>query len=937
MATNQVDSRSTLAAQPATGFSLSEIALAIVMPLASLRLTVSLLFLAVLMTWVATLEQAYDDVFFVKMAHFKSALVEVPVQVFFPPAWAPQMQNVPGSLYLPSGLSILVMMIINLTAAHSLRFKIQASGSRLIAGVVALLIATAVTCLVIANGQSPGVQTEPWIPYAQMWAGLQIALLTVGVGSIAWSFFLGGKARLERGLLLYLGGMGVLAALVLLLLGEKTYIGDSAMRIMWQLTQATLAAIAGYVACVFLFKRKAGMVLLHIGIMGLMLNEIWVTAGHKELFLRVFEGETSNEVYDSRFHEMAIIDVSDPEVDRVVTVPAKKLAEMQTISSDELPFDIRCREYYRNSDFTDRNTQAGNPANAGIGLGIDVKQKKPVAGAEASQASNTPAAFVELFDKQTGDSLGVHTMVFNLPPKFADRVTVNGKDYHILLRAETLYKPYEVTLKDAIRENYPGSDTPKYYGSEVTINDRVNNEETSQRIFMNNPLRYDGETFYQANMSLPDSRLEYSVFQVVTNAGWMIPYVCCMYTVVGLLGQFVQSLLAHLNKQMQTSKSISKSIPVAEYADPATKVYGKTINNQLESNSQRSEKPSKPKSNFLLHWLPALIVVGLLGMWPLMQFSKATKEVTKNEMRLDLLGQVPVTYEGRVQPLDSFARNTLRQLRHRETVDDGNNESQPAIAWLADGMFDPEAFAGYRTFYMTDPNVKNALDLESPKLNDILRKQYVYTIGEVMSRENKLRELMPAPEEPKENWTPLQKRLVAFQNSVLQVKFAQFVFGPPEGQKMPDFADDLLALRSATIIPFVVASNDPEKPWTSMIEAMGPVWIRSIAGDLTTLKDLALKIAKESWNEDQLAELGMLRTMADPKFKEQMDPAVLEISPLLSASKQRLPDCRKISDSKQLGQEQILELPNSFCCCEISTTAIKKPSAPIRCLKTLRY
>ena len=91
MATNQIDSRSSIDASPAAGFTITDIAQAIVMPLASLRFTVALLFLAVLMTWVATLEQAYDDVFNVKIRHFSSLLVEVPVQVFFPPAWAPNL------------------------------------------------------------------------------------------------------------------------------------------------------------------------------------------------------------------------------------------------------------------------------------------------------------------------------------------------------------------------------------------------------------------------------------------------------------------------------------------------------------------------------------------------------------------------------------------------------------------------------------------------------------------------------------------------------------------------------------------------------------------------------------------------------------------------------------------------------------------------------
>ena len=419
--------------------------------------------------------------------------------------------------------------------------------------------------------------------------------------------------------------------------------------------------------------------------------------------------------------------------------------------------------------------------------------------------------------------------------------------------------------------------TPKYYGSEVTINDRETGEVTSQRIFMNNPLRYGGETFYQSGMPDPDpGEAQYSIFQVVANVGWMIPYVCCMFTVVGLLGQFVQSLLAYLNKQIQVADR--KPIATAQLADPNDQSEGNPYKN-LKPDSSSSGKQAKTKSSFLL-WLPALILVGLLGMWAAMQFGKASKEVVQNEMRLDLLGQVPVTFEGRVQPLDSFARNTLRQLRHRETATDGKDDSKPAIAWLADGMFGTKAFEDYRTFYMTDPNVKNALDLPSPKTVSVKRKQYVYTVGEVLSREEKIRELIPDPEKvPKIQWTPLQRRLELLRRNTLRVKSAQFVFGPPKQETLVEYVEYLVGLRAAIDraaiqIPFVVASDDPEKPWASMVEGMGPGWLSSIAGDLKTVDAVADKISQESWSEEELAEADMLRMMSTPEARKNMPNAL---------------------------------------------------------------
>ena len=52
---------------------------------------------------------------------------------------------------------------------------------------------------------------------------------------------------------------------------------------------------------------------------------------------------------------------------------------------------------------------------------------------------------------------------------------------------------------------------------------------------MNHPLRYAGETFYQSGYERTEKG-EATKLSVVTNTGWMLPYVACMLVVVGLVG-----------------------------------------------------------------------------------------------------------------------------------------------------------------------------------------------------------------------------------------------------------------------------------------------------------------------------------------------------------------------------------------------------------------
>ncbi len=65
------------------------------------------------------------------------------------------------------------------------------------------------------------------------------------------------------------------------------------------------------------------------------------------------------------------------------------------------------------------------------------------------------------------------------------------------------------------------------------------------KIWMNNPLRYAGETFYQSSFE-PGKKL--TILQVVRNDGWMLPYLSCMIVGAGLSLHFGMHLIGFLRK-----------------------------------------------------------------------------------------------------------------------------------------------------------------------------------------------------------------------------------------------------------------------------------------------------------------------------------------------------------------------------------------------------
>jgi hypothetical protein len=113
-------------------------------PLASLRLSVVLFALSMFLILAGTLAQTSSGVWTVVDEYFRSLVVAIPVQIFVPEKVA----RVPGVLPFPGGLTLGVLLFVNLLAAHAVRFKLSWKRSGMIvthAGVLLLLVGEFVT------------------------------------------------------------------------------------------------------------------------------------------------------------------------------------------------------------------------------------------------------------------------------------------------------------------------------------------------------------------------------------------------------------------------------------------------------------------------------------------------------------------------------------------------------------------------------------------------------------------------------------------------------------------------------------------------------------------------------------------------------------------------------------------------------------------------
>jgi len=114
-----------------------------------------------------------------------------------------------------------------------------------------------------------------------------------------------------------------------------------------------------------------------------------------------------------------------------------------------------------------------------------------------------------------------------------------GRTWALSLRQRREYLPYTLTLKDFKHDVYPGTSIPKNFSSLVRLDNAGTGESRDVLIYMNQPLRYEGKTFYQASFGKDDTL---SILQVVANPGWLLPYLSTVLVTVGLLIHFGISL-----------------------------------------------------------------------------------------------------------------------------------------------------------------------------------------------------------------------------------------------------------------------------------------------------------------------------------------------------------------------------------------------------------
>jgi hypothetical protein len=284
--------------------------------------------------------------------------------------------------------------------------------------------------------------------------------------------------------------------------------------------------------------RKLGIHLTHAGLIIMLAGGLFTDLFAVESHMRLSGGDTKNYSEDPRLMELAVIDTTDAELDQVTAIPEAVLRRSRTIEHANLPFQIVVRNFFQNSRLhllSEAGITAKPLANQGPGAQIAVEAVPRATGVDDRDIMSAAIEIVPIEFASGTATAPLGTWLVSDALGAPQTFSCGGRSWQIALRQARYYKPYSVTLQKFTHERYPGTEIPKDFSSRVTLIDPERSVNRDVLIYMNHPLRYRGETFYQAGFEKDDQT---TILQVVHNPTFVAPYIACIVVAAGLLVQF---------------------------------------------------------------------------------------------------------------------------------------------------------------------------------------------------------------------------------------------------------------------------------------------------------------------------------------------------------------------------------------------------------------
>jgi hypothetical protein len=323
-------------------------------------------------------------------------------------------------------------------------------------------------------------------------------------------------------------------------------------------------------------SRNIGVLVVHVGIVMLLAAGFvklhYSYSGNLMLYETPTDGNRApGRVYESSrfvsFHdfELALL------VDKGGTVEERVVPEQQLwgardrgnvlVRAGDLPFTVQVHHWIDDARVLPKGpmVQAENPVVDGAFL----RQHRWGPGEEAKSEQEFAGCYVTIRpDAEPGTDTKpapIDAILWGVPRQPNDEnrypftFEVRGQRYGLDLRHVTYDLPFSVRLDKFVKEDHPGTRSPREFRSYVTV--LAGDEQQQAQIFMNNPLRRDGYVAYQSGwgpqpMGGPPW---YTGLEVSYNPSDIWPAIGCFVIAAGLLCHFFVKLWRFLHSSTRAA------------------------------------------------------------------------------------------------------------------------------------------------------------------------------------------------------------------------------------------------------------------------------------------------------------------------------------------------------------------------------------------------
>lgn len=213
-------------------------------------------------------------------------------------------------------------------------------------------------------------------------------------------------------------------------------------------------------------------------------------------------------------------------------------------------------------------------------------------------------------------------------------------------------------------------------------------------------------------------------------------------------------------------------------------------------------------------WLP-WILVAVFAAWFLSYLRPAPPV---NGFNIAGYGKLPVLLEGRIQPLDSMARNALLSIRGKSTLRTGSNTFS-ATEWLLETASNPELADQRKIFRVSHPDLEGLMGAQKPGLEYYSYNDLTNQLPNLEEQAQVLLKSEEAQGGSPQGRTAYQKDLLHLYNSISLYRQIKNSFQPED---TPNFIDELNLYKESIPAAMSAALQEKEKRDTSALQRIAP-------------------------------------------------------------------------------------------------------------------